>query len=432
MKFHHVFVRLALITILTLTALVTIAVAQDDEQVNLEFWFLSSGPENLAQMQRAVDRFQELYPNVSVEITPYTFDEMIRTLPLALNGGTGPDVLYVNPLSQGQDRYARAGHLVELTEIAAERGWLDTYPEHVIAYNNQGTPDQIFGIPYATQTIGVYYNKEIFAELDLEIPETLEEFEALMQSVKDAGYSPVSVGGRTGWPLEHVWSQLSHTNAPVEIFAELEQLNLDVSYTDPRIIESAERFASWCEAGYFNEGALATSYQEANDLFINREVVMNIGGSWAAVNFEAADFDVGFFPTPPMNPELPWNAGGQAPSNNLTITVYANHPEWGLELIDYLLSEANINVFFSEGMLVTYMFDEVPEPQTTLQREMYEAMQVRGPGYYMGVVNAEVGSAIFAQLQDLCGGTITAQQAMENIQSVYMEQAQLAAEDAES
>lgn len=429
MKYQSIKLTSLLLVVCTLMMAVFGAVAQDTEEVTLQFWFLSSGPENLAQMERAVARFEALNPNVTVEITPYTFDEMIRTLPLALNGGTGPDVLYVNPLSQGQDRYARAGHLVELTEIAQERGWLDNYPADSVAYNNKGTPGQIFGIPYATNTIGVYYNKEIFAELGLEIPSTLEGFEALMQTVKDAGYEPVSVGGRTGWPLEHVWSQLSHTNADLEVFAELEQLNLDFSYTDPRIVESAERFGSWCELGFFNQGALGTSYQEANDLFINREVVMNIGGSWAAVNFEQADFEVGFFATPPMNPELPWNAGGQAPSNNLTITVYANHPDWGIELIDYLLGEENMSVFFSEGMLVTHQFDGMPEPQTSLQGEMYEAMQMRGPGYYMGVVNAELGSAIFAQLQDLCGGSVTAQEAMENIQSVYMEQALMAAEE---
>ncbi|MBK9123616.1 MAG: carbohydrate ABC transporter substrate-binding protein [Chloroflexi bacterium] len=423
--------RLLLIAIVALVV-ASISPFAQGEAITLQFWFLSSGPENLAQMERAVDRFEALNPNVTVEITPYTFDEMVRTLPLALNGGTGPDVLYVNPLSQGQDRYAQAGHLVDLTEIAEERGWLDRFPEETVAYNNKGTPGHIFGMPYATNTIGVYYNKEIFAELGLEIPTTLEEFEALMQTVKDAGYEPVSVGGRTGWPLEHVWSQLSHTNAPLELFAGLESLSLDASYTDPRIVESAERFGSWCSSGFFNQGALATSYQEANDLFINREVVMNIGGSWAAVNFEQADFEVGFFPTPQMNPDLPWNGGGQAPANNLTVTVYANHPDWAIELIDYLLSEDNMRTFFSEGMLVVYQFDEVPEPQTQLQREMYEGMAIRGPGYYMGVVNAEVGSAIFAQLQELCGGTVTAQEAMENIQAVYDEQAQLAAEEAGS
>lgn len=429
MKRQRIAVHSLLIVVFMLTIGVFSTVAQDDEEVTLQFWFLSSGPENLAQMERAVERFEALNPNVTVELTPYTFDEMIRTLPLALNGGTGPDVLYVNPLSQGQDRYAQAGHLVELTEIAEERGWLDSFPMDSILYNNKGTPEQIFGIPYATNTIGVYYNKEIFAELELEIPSTLEEFEALMQTVSEAGYEPVSVGGRTGWPLEHVWSQLSHTNADLELFAELEQLNLDVSYTDPRIVESAERFGSWCDSGFFNEGALGTSYQEANDLFINREVVMNIGGSWAAVNFEQADFEVGFFATPPMNTNLPWNAGGQAPANNLTLTVYANHPEWGIELIDYLLSEENMSSFFSEGMLVTYQFDDLPEPQTTLQGEMYQALQMRGPGYYMGVVNAELGSTIFAQLQELCGGSVTAQEAMENIQSVYVEQAEIAAEE---
>ncbi len=47
-----------------------------------------------------------------------------------------------------------------------------------------------YAFPVDFKTWGVYYNKDIFAELGLEVPSTQTELLEICQKLKDAGYDP--------------------------------------------------------------------------------------------------------------------------------------------------------------------------------------------------------------------------------------------------
>ena len=85
---------------------------------------------------------------------------------LALDSGTGPDVAYVSPgAGAGHVSYAQAGHLVELTDIAQERGWDQRHPMDSLMYWQKELGGPIWGVPFDITNVGVFYNKDLFAEL---------------------------------------------------------------------------------------------------------------------------------------------------------------------------------------------------------------------------------------------------------------------------
>jgi raffinose/stachyose/melibiose transport system substrate-binding protein len=47
-----------------------------------------------------------------------------------------------------------------------------------------------YGVPFIAVSHGIYYNQDIFDELDLQIPETWEELLTVAQAVQDGGYTP--------------------------------------------------------------------------------------------------------------------------------------------------------------------------------------------------------------------------------------------------
>lgn len=401
----------------------TVAATSACEGASLDFWYLTSGPEGLARTEEISRMFEERNEGLTIEVTAIAFDDMRVQMPLALDGGGGPDIAYVSPLDQGAGLYARGGHLLELTDIAEERGWTERFPMRIIEYNNVANPGQIFSIPYAELTVGVYYNTAKFEELDLERPETFEDMEATFAAVRDAGQTPISVGGLTGWPLAHVFEQLLHLTTPLEHIAQLEKLNPDYRYDAPELIEAATKLLEWHEAGYFNEDLLSTSYEDANTLFINEDVAINIGGTWAAPEFQAgAQFETRFFPMPPIHPDRDWNAGGHAVSDDFIIPVYGDQQECAIEFLDFLLGEEVMTFLWESGELVSYQFEELPPAVNQLQEDMYRAMSETGPGYYMGVVNAEVNNANWEALQRMVAGELTPTEAMQLVQSVYEEQ----------
>jgi raffinose/stachyose/melibiose transport system substrate-binding protein len=199
--------RLVLVLIIV-AALLSVSLVSAQEEVTLTFWFEGESVANVELFSQVMDRFEELHPGVTVEITPYPFDDFLRVTPLALDSGEGPDVMYSPWGLQALGRYALAGQIINLDDIAAEHGWFDNYDISEVYVTNDMTPGQIFGIPFETTTIGVYYNKEIFAELGIELPETFEDFENILATLKEAGIMPVSVGALDGWPLAHVRLQI--------------------------------------------------------------------------------------------------------------------------------------------------------------------------------------------------------------------------------
>ena len=392
------------------------------EGVQLDFWYQTSGPEGLARFETISRMFEDKFDDLTIEVTSITFDDMKIQMPLALDGGGGPDIAYVSPLDQGSGLYAKGGHLLELTDIAKERGWTERFPVAIIDYNNVGSPGQYFGIPYSDLIVGVYYNTEVFDELGLDRPETFGEFEAILAAVTDAGKTSLSVGGLDGWPLSHVFSQVMHLIAPIEQIAQLEQLNPDFRYDAETMVEAAAKVDEWNKAGYLGEFPLANSYEDANTLFINGNAVMNVGGTWAAPEFQAADFEARFFAMPPIDSSRTWNAGGHAVSDDFVIPIYGQQQDCAVDFLDFILGEESMTFLWGEGELVAYQFDELPPAANQLQEDLYLAMRATGPGYYMGVSNAEVGDALWENLQGMVAGDLTPTEAMRNTQAVYEEQ----------
>jgi raffinose/stachyose/melibiose transport system substrate-binding protein len=390
-----------------------------DEPVTLTFWWEGAAVGNLEVFQKSFDRFTEMHPNVTIEVVAIPFEDMLRTFPLALDAGTGPDISMSLPLESTTYPAAKAGHLLELTEIGEARGWWDKYDMKAIEFDNRAL-DGIYGVPYEWTAVGVYYNTEIFDELGLEPPATLEQFEAAMEKIKQAGITPVSVGGKDGWPLVHVWQSLVFTNVAYEKLRALEDRDPAYTYEDPGIIEAAYKVLDWFEAGYLDPNLLSTSFTDANDLFISGEVAMNIGGTWVQQDFRNAPFEVRFFAVPPMRTDIPLHLGGFNPANDIVIIKDSPNVEWAIELLDFLLSEENMKLWWENGFLVPYVFDEVPPGKDQLQADIYGIMQASGPGHFITVSMPETNQLIWANMQEIVARTKTPEDAFKEVQEKFL------------
>ena len=370
--------------------------------------------------QAAIDRYTTAHPEVSIEMTVLAFEDMLRNMPLALDAGTAPDIASAPALTQGTDRYVAAGKLVELTEPAKSRGWLDNFSSDVISYNNPTTPDRVFGIPWALNTVGVFYNGDALAEQNLSIPTTMAEFETVLQRLKDGGSKPVvSVGAREGWPLAHVFEQFAHTGTPFADIQKLMALDPTGRWDAPGLVAAAQRVADWTNQGFLDKNMLSTNYTDASNLFVSGRAPINITGTWQLGDYSSLpEFQARFFPTPQVDPALPWHVGGFAPYDNLVVPVGPNS-DAAIDFLDYLLSEENMAEFWKNGTIVSYQFDTVPTAPTQVQADVYDAMQRTLPGYYMDVPNAEVGNALWSGLQSLVGGDSTPAEVMADVQKVY-------------
>jgi len=400
---------------------VVITAEPEPEDVNLVVWFLSGSPEEIELNQELIEQWAASYDkaNVTIDFSPFGFEDFNNAMKLALDGHSGPDLAYGSPGGPRAQAWGEVGHLMDLTDVAEERGWTSVIPDTIMWYFNPLGPGHLWTISYDAVAIGAYYNAELFAELGLEPPATLEEFDQTLAALKDAGITPVTVGGQTPWQMTHVWSTLSHTNTPWEHYDAWMACEGGVV---PEMVEAAEKFNEWIEAGYFNENALATPVQDSNTLFVTGQAAMNIGGTWNNTTFATqSEFEARFFPVPRMNPDLPeYHMGGYTPNNGWMIPVYSEQQEEALDLLEYMAAgEESALARWNTGNIVAFNFDEVPEPVFPLQADVYQAMQVAETGVYHGGPAGEIGPAMGENFQAIMGGQKTPEDAMAAIDEVY-------------
>ena len=149
---------------------------------------------------------------------------------------------------------------------------------------------------------------------------------------------------------------------------------------------------------------------------------MNIGGTWNNTTFATQpEFEVGFFPVPRMNPDLPeYHMAGYTPNNGWMVPVYSEHQEEALDLLEFMVaSEGSALERWNAGNIVAYNFDEVPDPVFPLQADVYQAMLEAQTGVYHGQPAGEIGPAMGENFQAVMGGQKTPEEAMAAIDEVY-------------
>lgn len=123
-------------------------------------------------------------------INPTSYDAIVQT---AMNGGKGPDIFY-DRAGEGTETYAAAGMIKSLDGVDTS----DISPTALAAAQYQG---KTYGVPFAIQTMAVFYNKTVLSSNGISAPTTWSGFLGAMQKLKSKGITPMYVMGVQPWML---------------------------------------------------------------------------------------------------------------------------------------------------------------------------------------------------------------------------------------
>ena len=106
-----------------------------------------------------------------------------------LQGGTAPDIFV--PLPSVQD-LAAAGLLMDLSDTEYGKSIVNTPLKNYVSYE-----DSVYTAIIGIQPVGVIYNTDLFEEYGLEVPETWDEFLALIAKIREVApdKTPLAWGG---------------------------------------------------------------------------------------------------------------------------------------------------------------------------------------------------------------------------------------------
>ena len=339
---------------------------------------------------------------------------MRSVLQTQLRSGEGPDVFRWGAGPSFGGALAEAGLLLDLTEAYEENGW-DVYE----SAKEQVTVDgKIYGIPGEGETIGVFYNKDVFDNLGLAEPTNLQDLGQAAGAAKDAGFVPFAVSDQEGWQGGHLLSMALSSRVGSERVNAL--IAGEESWTSPDVVAALQQWADWQSAGYLTEFPTSIDYDSGTALFLAGEAAMIPNGSWFVDAIVTdADFEAGYIPFPTEDEAGIFTFGlGSGPY----VSAQTEHPDEAITLLDFLASEEhgqwvveNLQLIPSfpvdtEGLDITPLFAQVLADTEQL------ASGESDLGVNIDVVAGdELNQAMYDGMQALFTGQSTAEQVAQSL-----------------
>lgn len=122
--------------------------------------------------QDMATKFKERYPNVTVEMQTIPFADYQQKLSIGLASKTAPDIAWVAERMIPQ--YMETNQLLDLSGLRNDSayGFADVLPSTLELFKKG---DQIYGVPFSTPPMLIFYNKSLFKEKGLKTPTELKQ-----------------------------------------------------------------------------------------------------------------------------------------------------------------------------------------------------------------------------------------------------------------
>lgn len=236
----------------------------------------------------------EAYPYITLEWECVDWGEDFQPKMQTYMQSGLPDIM----IGKAQDvaTYGELGLLADLTDKAYMDNVLDAAKEGVTLDDGK-----VYGMTYNSLYQGVYYNRALFEEYDIEVPDTLEELEAIIDTFNDAGITPFATHMVDTWSIGNVTMQF----AVNDVFS----INPtwgddfragDVSFADSAEYRAAYEYNMTIYENTWSDETFSMEQTACDAKIVAGEAAMKVSGSWSIQNFLDIDesFDFGVFPFP--------------------------------------------------------------------------------------------------------------------------------------
>jgi multiple sugar transport system substrate-binding protein len=299
------------------------------------------------------DRFEEMYPNVTVTHEGFDYASLETRITTAMAAREGPDVfsLYFNP------QWYQA--MIPLN------GYVDDELRERIQYlslSEAMDAGSLYFMPYQSYAYVWYYNKAMFAEAGLDPeapPATWDELLFTCTALQDAGITPIAAGWQDGflasWYGDYGFVSQLVTDEDIANFWDPSVPPEDkVGWTDPLIRTGFGYLDELNQRGCFNESAPGLVYADMFSEFAGERAAMiytvagnpPFGDTADAIGVE----NLGVFKMPTL-PDSPYTTQPMDAGPNLTLGImeFTDHCRVAWEYVRFHYAEESQALLTGEG-----------------------------------------------------------------------------------
>lgn len=263
-----------------------------DGEVTLNVW--SWRPEDKTAYTKIFSEYEKQHPGVTVKFSAFKNTEYPQVLTTGLTGSSGPDIAQVQAYGKLQP-YVEGGNLLALDGKVAGLKDID---EAALAGATGRADGKVYGVPFAMQTLQMFYNKDIFAKYKLSVPKTWDDFVAVNATLTKNGITPMAVGGKDAWTLPILHDTLASAVYGGSDFQK-KVVAGTTTFEDPAYVKSLQTVVS--VQSDLPKDVVGVSYTDAQSLFLAGQAGMYPGGSFELGFFTAQNpnLKLGVFAVPP-------------------------------------------------------------------------------------------------------------------------------------
>jgi multiple sugar transport system substrate-binding protein len=226
-----------------------------------------------ANVDKVIQAFEKLHPNVTVQNVAIPFDNMYQQLTTMAAGGNLPDVVMLSgPWTQ---ELGAAGDLSDLTPLAGQQYLGDNFQGALEAgeYNSK-----LYSIPSELTPHAFWYNKDLMKKAGLDPnkpPQTLDELNKDMAIIKS------KLGSQGVYPIGIDTTKIDY--ALVEFFPYFYEFNAKPLYNDkgnfntPEVTQALTWLRTSVQKGYTPVGQ---QIKDERDLMAKDKIVFKLDGPY--------------------------------------------------------------------------------------------------------------------------------------------------------
>ena len=282
-----------------------------EEEVTLRV-LVHQNPPMVEFMEAFNEEFQAKYPNITVDMSVVNANDL-STVPQTRLNANDVDVVDMFGFANAAQPYMKnvtppnwqtlidAGLLMDISDQPFVQNYDEATVQDAGTYNGKVYQINLGRVTYS----GIFYNKDLFAANNVQVPTTWDELVAACETFNAADIPCMTAGGKDGWPIFVGAYGLIGSIYPDQAALVEGLWTGDIKWNDAKSMEMWEKMKVYAQE-MMESGASGIAGDAAPGRFASGAVAMFPGGSWYASAIESAEpaFEWGFIPWPGSdNPE---------------------------------------------------------------------------------------------------------------------------------
>lgn len=376
----------------------------------MHLWPDSNNSAQNKMVKEIIREFEEANPNITIKTEVLENEQYKSKLKVLAASNDLPDIGFTWAAGF-MDPYVRGNKFAAVDDLLQ-----DELKGKFVAGTTEGYSfdGKTYALPVELNIVPVYYNKEIFSEFNLQPPQTLDDLKAIIRTLNNNGITPVTLGGKDGWPASFWYMYLADRIGGPDL---MDKAVADQNFTDPSLLEAARQVQELVNLNTFIKGYNGLSNDEAKVQFMNGKSAMFVTGTWELPDFTttsntAQEFkvNIGYFKFPTVEGGKgnvdDWVGG---PGTGLFVSKNSKHALEAKEFVSFFVQKWGEHSVVNAGVIPATKVDtaaiKLPQMFIDLLNELNKANKVT---LYLDTQMKPVASTIHMnQIQALFGEAVT-------------------------